>query len=404
MFEHIEAYGGDPIFKIGEAYHADPREKKVNLTVGLYYDDAGKSPFLATVEAAEREWAAQRQPRPYLPMEGLAGYRAAVQKLVFGADSKALAEQRVATIQTLGGTGALKVGGDFLRRAYPNSEMWISDPAWDNHHAIFQGAGIPTHSYRYYDAQTQGLDFDGMIQDISQLPKHSIVLLHPCCHNPTGVDLNQEQWLQLIPVLREKELIAFVDMAYQGFGKGLDEDAFAIRAMVEAGLSFFVANSFSKNLSYYGERCGGLSVVCASADEANRVLGQLKAAVRRIYSNPPIHGGQAVAGVMNNPQRFEQWTNEVADMRERIAAMRQAAHDKLKRKAPDYDSSYFVKQQGMFCYTGLSTAQLQRLREEFGVYIIDSGRISVPGLNTQNIDYFVDAVAAVVSSTVAESA
>ncbi|HLS41655.1 MAG TPA: amino acid aminotransferase [Paenalcaligenes sp.] len=404
MFEHIEAYGGDPIFKIGEAYHADPREKKVNLTVGLYYDDAGKIPFLATVEAAEQEWAAQRQPRPYLPMEGLAGYRAAVQKLVFGADSKALAEQRVATIQTLGGTGALKVGGDFLRRAYPNSEMWISDPAWDNHHAIFQGAGIPTHSYRYYDAQTQGLDFDGMIQDISQLPKHSIVLLHPCCHNPTGVDLNQEQWLQLIPVLREKELIAFVDMAYQGFGKGLDEDAFAIRAMVEAGLSFFVANSFSKNLSYYGERCGGLSVVCASADEANRVLGQLKAAVRRIYSNPPIHGGQAVAGVMNNPQRFEQWTNEVADMRERIAAMRQAAHDKLKRKAPDYDSSYFVKQQGMFCYTGLSTAQLQRLREEFGVYIIDSGRISVPGLNTQNIDYFVDAVAAVVSSTVAESA
>ena len=282
--------------------------------------------------------------------------------------------------------------------------MWISDPAWDNHHAIFQGAGIPTHSYRYYDAQTQGLDFDGMIQDISQLPKHSIVLLHPCCHNPTGVDLNQEQWLQLIPVLRETELIALVDMAYQGFGKGLDEDAFAIRAMVEAGLSFFVANSFSKNLSYYGERCGGLSVVCASADEANRVLGQLKAAVRRIYSNPPIHGGQAVAGVMNNPQRFEQWTNEVADMRERIAAMRQAAHDKLKRKAPDYDSSYFVKQQGMFCYTGLSTAQLQRLREEFGVYIIDSGRISVPGLNTQNIDYFVDAVAAVVSSTVAESA
>src|SRR5690606_11062554 len=381
MFEHIEAYGGDPIFKIGEAYHADPREKKVNLTVGLYYDDAGKIPFLATVEAAEQEWAAQRQPRPYLPMEGLAGYRAAVQKLVFGADSKALAEQRVATIQTLGGTGALKVGGDFLRRAYPNSEMWISDPAWDNHHAIFQGAGIPTHSYRYYDAQTQGLDFDGMIQDISQLPKHSIVLLHPCCHNPTGVDLNQEQWLQLIPVLREKELIAFVDMAYQGFGKGLDEDAFAIRAMVEAGLSFFVANSFSKNLSYYGERCGGLSVVCASTDEANRVMGQLKAAVRRIYSNPPTHGGQAVAGVMNTPERFEQWAKEVAAMRERIAAMRQLAHEQLKRKAPNYDSSYFVKQQGMFCYSGLSTAQLQRLREEFGVYIIDSGRISVPGLN-----------------------
>lgn len=404
MFDHIAAYGGDPIFRLGEAFHADPRDKKVNLTVGLYYDDAGKIPLLNTIEVAEKAWADQRKPRPYLPIEGLAAYRAAVQKLVFGADSAALAEGRVATIQTLGGTGALKVGGDFLHAAYPDAEMWISDPAWDNHHAIFQGAGVPTHSYRYYDTQTQGLDFDGMLEDISQLAPHSIVLLHPCCHNPTGVDLSPEQWLKLIPVLGEKQLIAFVDMAYQGFGKGLDEDAFAIRAMVEAGLTFFVANSFSKNFSYYAERCGALSVVCSTPDEASRVLGQLKAVVRRIYSNPPLHGGEAVSGVLNSPSLFTEWVAEVTSMRERIAAMRQAAHQKLRVKAPDYDSSYFVKQRGMFCYTGLSQAQLQRLRDEFGVYIIDSGRISVPGLNTENIDYFVEAMAAVVTSSVAESA
>ena len=403
MFDHIEAFGGDPIFKIGEAFHADPRQKKVNLTVGLYYNDAGEIPLLGCVEKSEQRWAAKRQPRPYLPIEGLESYRKAVQGLVFGADSAALAEGRIATIQTLGGTGALKVGGDFLHAAYPDAEMWISDPAWDNHHAIFQGAGIPTHSYRYYDKQTQGLSFEGMLEDIRQLKPHSIVLLHPCCHNPTGVDLSAEQWLTLIPVLRDKQLIAFVDMAYQGFGKGLDEDAFAIREMEKAGLTFFVANSFSKNFSYYGERCGGLSVVCATADEASRVLGQLKAAVRRIYSNPPVHGGQAVAGVLNDPALVAEWKAEVTAMRERIAGMRQAAHDKLKHKAPEYDSSYFVKQQGMFCYTGLSTAQLQRLRDEFAVYIIDSGRISVPGLNMDNIDYFVEAVAAVVSTAVTES-
>lgn len=404
MFDHIKAYAGDPIFKIGEAYHADPREKKVNLTVGLYYDDEGKIPLLDTIQASEKTWAEQHQPRPYLPIEGLASYRSAVQKLVFGADSVALKEGRIATIQTLGGTGALKVGGDFLHVAFPNAEMWISDPAWDNHHAIFRGAGINTHSYRYYDKQTQGLDFEGLVEDISKLAPHSIVLLHPCCHNPTGVDLSQEQWLTLIPVLREKQLIAFMDMAYQGFGQGIEEDSFAIRAMEKAGLTFFVANSFSKNFSYYAERCGALSVVCASADEAHRVLGQLKAAVRRIYSNPPIHGGQAIAGVLNNPALYAQWEVEVAAMRDRIAAMRQAAHEKLKLKAPHYDSSYFVKQKGMFCYTGLSSQQLQRLRDEFGVYIIDSGRISVPGLNHDNIDYFVEAVAAVVNSDVTEAA
>lgn len=397
MFQHIKAFGGDPIFRIGAAYQADPRDVKVNLTVGLYYDEQGRLPVLDVARRAEQAWAEKNLPRGYLPMEGLATYREQVQKLIFGADNSALAQGRIATIQTLGGTGALKVGGDFLHLAYPNSEMWISDPAWDNHHSIFQGAGIPTHSYRYYDARTQGVDFAGLMADIRALPELSIVLLHPCCHNPTGADLTDEQWLEIIDVLREQRLIAFMDMAYQGFGRSLDEDAFAIRAMVQAGLTFFVASSFSKNFSYYAERCGSLSVVCQSADEAQRVLGQLQAVVRRIYSNPPSHGGQAIASVLADPELFAEWQAEVECMRDRIATMRRLAHERLQEIAPNYDSSYFVKQRGMFCYTGLNLAQLEALRRDHAVYIIDSGRISMPGLNQDNLEYFVQALAQVVT-------
>ncbi|MBY6347578.1 aspartate/tyrosine/aromatic aminotransferase [Providencia rettgeri] len=397
MFEHLQAYGGDPIFRLNEAFHADPRDRKVNLTIGLYYDEQGRLPLLDVARRAEEQWASKGQPRGYLPIEGLASYRSAVQKLVFGADSKVLQEGRVATIQTLGGSGALKVGGDFLHDAYPNSEMWISDPAWDNHHSIFRGSGIPTHTYRYYDPATRGLDFTGLMEDISVLPEHSIVLLHPCCHNPTGADLSDEQWLQLIPVLQERKLIPFLDMAYQGFGRSLDDDAFAVRAMVDAGLTFLLANSFSKNFSYYSERCGGLSVVCKSADEADRVLGQLKAVVRRIYSNPPSHGGQAIATILSDESLLAEWTADVEAMRQRIAAMRKRVHDRLKELAPQYDSSYFVKQQGMFCYTGLTKEQIQKLRDDFGVYVLESGRISVPGLNQSNVDYFAESLAAVVA-------
>ncbi|UHL63718.1 aspartate/tyrosine/aromatic aminotransferase [Paralcaligenes sp. KSB-10] len=399
MFEHLERYAGDPIFRLGEEFHQDPRSQKVNLTVGLYYDNEGAIPLLKTVQTAEARRIANPQPRPYLPIEGLASYRSAVQKLVFGAGHEALHSGRVATIQSVGGTGALKVGADFLHAAYPDSQIWISDPAWDNHHAIFQGAGIKTHTYTYYDPQTKALLFERMLGDLSALPRHSIVLLHPCCHNPTGVDLSQEQWLRLIPVLEAHELIPFLDIAYQGFGTGLQEDAFAIRAMADAGLSFLVANSFSKNFSFYAERCGGLSVVCASRDEAERVLGQLKAIVRRIYSNPPMHGGQVTSTVLNDPELYGLWEREVAEMRARIAFVRQQAHEQLKVKLPGYDSSYFVTQQGMFSYTGLSIAQLRALRDTHGVYIIDSGRISVPGLNTHNIDYFTDAMASVLQES-----
>jgi aromatic-amino-acid transaminase len=275
--------------------------------------------------------------------------------------------------------------------------VWISDPAWDNHHSIFQGAGVKTHTYSYYDSQTKSLKFEQMLAEISALAPNSFVLLHPCCHNPTGVDLSQDQWLQLIPILAERQLIPFLDMAYQGFGAGLDEDAFAARAMADAGLTFLVANSFSKNLSFYGERCGGLSVVCASSEEAEGVLGQLKAVVRRIYSSPPMHGGQITSDVLNDKQLYADWVQEVAAMRERIAFVRKQAHQQLSTKVPHYDSSYFVKQRGMFTYTGLSNTQLLALRERHGVYIIDSGRISVPGLNTRNLEYFTDAMADVLS-------
>lgn len=397
MFEHVAPYAGDPIFRIAAQFQADQRKKKVNLTIGLYFEDDGSVPLLASTQQAEQQWAAQKLPRTYLPLEGLSTYREAVQRLVFGADNEAYKSNCIATIQTLGGTGALKVGGDLLHEAYPESQMWISDPAWDNHHAIFAGCGIKTNKYRYFDTQTQGVDFTGMLDDIDKLPEKSIVLLHPCCHNPTGADLTAEQWQQLIELLKEKNLIPFLDMAYQGFGKGLDEDAYAVRAMADAGLEFLVANSFSKNFSYYAERCGGLSVVCADTKSAEAVLGKLNAWVRKNYSNPPIHGGSAIALVLNTPDLYQSWVDDVAAMRARIQAMRQAVYQRLQQLAPNYDASYMIKQNGMFSYTGLSPEQITRLREEFGVYMLESGRISVPGLTTQNVDYYAESLAQVVA-------
>lgn len=401
MFEHVAPYAGDPIFRIAAQYQADPRPQKINLTIGLYFEEDGSIPLLASTQVAEQQYVQQKKPRVYLPMEGLASYRDAVQRLVFGAQSEAYQSQRIVTIQSVGGTGALKVGGDLLHQAYPQSQMWISDPAWDNHHDIFQGCGIPTHSYRYFDAHTQGVDFDGLMADLAQLPPQSFVLLHPCCHNPTGADLSVDQWQQLIALIQSKQLIPFLDMAYQGFGQGLDQDAYAVRALAEAGVQFLVANSFSKNFSYYSERCGALSIVCSTAEQAQSTLGKLNAWVRKIYSSPPEHGAQVISSVLNDAQLFAMWQDEVTAMRERILHTRQAVYDALQRLAPDYDSNYMLKQQGMFGYTGLSLAQILRLREEFGVYMLDSGRISVPGLNPSNIDYYAQSLAQVVKTTTA---
>jgi len=395
MFDHLEPYAGDPILSLNEAFQKDPRTDKVNLSIGIYFDDAGHIPVLDCVRQAEARMLAASGPKPYLPIEGSAAMRSAVQGLLFGADHEAIRSGRVATLQTVGSSGGLRVGADFIKRWLPDSALWVSDPTWDNHRAMFEGAGIAVHTYPYYDAATGGLQFDAMLDALRGLPPRSVVLLHACCHNPTGVDLTAAQWDALIPVLRERDLLAYLDMAYQGYGDGIDEDAFAVRAMAASGLRFFIANSFSKSMSAYGERCGALSVVCASAAEAELVLGQLKATVRRNYSSPAIHAAGIVSGVLGTPNLRASWHADVAAMRGRIQAMRQRLHASLGALQPGRDASYLLSQRGMFSYTGLTAAQVDRLREQFGVYLVRSGRMCVAGLNTANVERTAAAMAAV---------
>ena len=396
MFAHVEAYGGDPILGLMETFQKDPRSDKVNLSIGLYYDANGRIPRLSAAVEAERQLAGQAEGASlYLPMEGLAAYRTGVQELLFGAGHAALRAQRVATIQTVGGSGALKVGADFLKRYFPESQVWVSDPTWENHLAIFGGAGFTVNTYPYFDANTGGVQFEAMLATLNTLPAQSIVLLHPCCHNPTGADLSNAQWDQVIAVAAERQLIPFLDTAYQGFAEGMEADAYAIRAMADAGLTCVVSNSFSKIFSLYGERVGGLSVVCPDAESAERVLGQLKATVRRNYSSPPRHGGQIVAKVLAETALRAEWLAEVEAMRLRIIEMRQTLADALKAAAPGIDTAYLLQQKGMFSYTGLSVAQVTRLREEFGVYLINSGRVCMAGLNHGNVQQVARAIASV---------
>ena len=395
MFGHLDAYAGDPILSLNEAFQKDPRADKVNLSIGIYFDDAGRIPVLDCVRQAEAALLAESTPKSYLPIEGSAAMRGAVQHLLFGAGHEALASGRVATLQTVGSSGGLKVGADFIKRWLPASGVWVSDPTWDNHRAMFEGAGVAVHTYPYYDAGTGGLKFEALQETLRGLPPRSVVLLHACCHNPTGVDLTRAQWEALIPVLRERELLPFLDLAYQGYGDGIEEDAFAVRALALAGLTLFVANSFSKSMSVYGERAGALSVVCASAAEAELVLGQLKATVRRNYSSPPIHAAGIVSRVLGEPALRAAWEADVTAMRTRIQAMRRSLHAVLQAKRPGRDFGYFLTQRGMFSYTGLSAAQVDRLREEFGVYLVRSGRLCVAGLNTGNVERTAVAMAAV---------
>ena len=394
MFQHIPPYAGDPILSLMEQFNADPRAEKVNLSIGLYYNEDSIVPQLETIIEAQKRIAPKNtQTKLYLPMEGFKPYRDAIQALLFGVNSPAIQQGRVATIQTLGGSGALKVGADFLKTYFPNSEVWVSQPTWDNHVAIFNGAGIKSNYYPYFDAETRGVDFDGMLSTLKTLPEQSIVLLHPCCHNPTGADLNPAQWDQVIAVLKERNLIPFLDIAYQGFGDGMEQDAYAIRALDQAGLNFIVSNSFSKIFSLYGERVGGLSVVCQDEAMAELVQGQLKFTVRRIYSSPPSHGGHIVDIVMNDDALFEEWVQEVYVMRDRIKAMRQKLRDGLERKIPGRSFEYITKQNGMFSYTGLNAAQVASIIEDYGIYMVSNGRISVAGLNSNNIDYVANAMA-----------
>jgi aromatic-amino-acid transaminase len=397
MFQHVEAYAGDPILSLNEAYGKDPRTNKINLSIGIYFDDNGKIPMLPSVRAAELKVVESAGARPYLPMEGAANFRTAVQHLLFGAEHAAVKAGRVVTLQTVGSSGGLKVGADFIKRYFPNTTMLISDPSWDNHRAVFEGSGLTVKTYPYYNAATGGLRFEEMLAALKQAEEKSIVLLHACCHNPTGVDLTKEQWQQLVPVLKERNLIPFLDLAYQGYGDGIEEDAYSVRLIADSGLSCFVANSFSKSMSLYGERCGALSVVCPDAAQAVNVLGQLKAGIRRNYSNPPMHGGQIVATVLTDAALRPMWEAEVVAMRDRIQAMRRALHDVLVAKVPGRDFSYFLTQRGMFSYTGLSAEQCDRLKEEFGVYLVRSGRMCVAGLNTRNVEATASAMAAVLA-------
>jgi len=395
VLETIEMAPKDPILGVTEAYNADQNPKKVNLGVGVYTDDNGKVPVLQCVRTAEQKLAETAMPRNYLPIDGLATYDRAVQETLFGAGNPAVKDGRIVTVQTLGGTGGLKVGGDFLRRVNPGADIYISDPSWENHRAIFEYAGYTVKTYPYYDAATNGLKFDAMLAAFEQLPARAIVLLHACCHNPTGVDLTPAQWEKVIDVVKRRDLVPFLDIAYQGFAEGLEADAATVRRFTAECTAVFVSSSFSKSLSLYGERVGALSIVTGSKEEAARTLSQLKRVIRTNYSNPPTHGGQAVAMVLTSPELRQQWDQELGQMRERIKVMRKLLVEKIRALRADFDFSFIVEQRGMFSYSGLTKAQVQRLRDEYSIYAIDSGRICVAALNTKNIDYVAQAIAKV---------
>ncbi len=395
-FESVELAPRDPILGLTETFAADTRPTKVNLGVGVYCDDQGKVPLLRAVREAERARVDAGVPRGYLPIEGLAAYDAAVQKILFGADSPLIAAGRLVTAQALGGTGALKIGADFLKRINPGAKVLISDPSWENHRALFEGAGFQVAAYPYYDPATHGLDFAGMCAALRAAPAGTIVALHACCHNPTGVDLSAAQWQEVAQILKSQRLVAMLDIAYQGFAEGVDADAAAVRLLADEGLSFFVASSFSKSFSLYGERVGALTIVTGSRDESARVLSQLKRVIRTNYSNPPTHGGSIVAAILADPKLRAQWEEELAEMRNRIKAMRQALVDGMKTRGVKRDLSYVLKQNGMFSYSGLTPAQVDRLRDEFGIYAVSTGRICVAALNSKNVDYVCDALAKVV--------
>jgi len=395
LFSTVELAPRDPILGMTEAFNADPNPAKVNLGVGVYFDEQGKLPILRCVLAAEKQLAESPKPKGYLPIDGIAAYDRAVQDLVFGADSAALRDGRVATVQTLGGTGGLKVGADFLQRLNPQAKVLISDPSWENHRALFTQAGFEVQSYPYYDAATHGIRFEAMLAALNAAAPGTVVVLHACCHNPTGGDLDATQWAQVVQAVKAHRLVPFLDMAYQGFGDGINEDGAVVQQFLAAGLDFLVATSFSKSFSLYGERVGALSVVCVSKDEAVRVLSRLKVLIRGNYSNPPTHGAQLVATVLNTPQLRQQWEEELAGMRQRIKRMRQALVQQLAEAGVKQDMSFILRQKGMFSYSGLSAAQMQRLRSEFGVYGIDSGRICVAALNERNLGAVAAAIAQV---------
>lgn len=395
LFSPVEMAPRDPILGLNEAFNADPRADKVNLGVGVYYDENGKVPLLRAVQAAEEARVAELAPRTYLPIEGLAPYDQAVQKLLLGADSPLLSSGRLVTAQSIGGTGALKLGADFLYRLAGKRLVAISDPSWENHRSLFEAANYEVLTYPYYDPATHGLNLPGMLQGIDSLPEGSVVVLHACCHNPTGVDLDASEWKQVVEVMRKRNHVPFLDIAYQGFGDNLEEDAVAVRLFAEAGLPCVITSSFSKSFSLYGERVGALTLITETPEEGERVLSQLKRVIRTNYSNPPTHGAKVVAAVLNNADLYAMWVDELAEMRVRIKQMRKALTDKLRTAGVQQDVSFIEQQRGMFSYSGLSRDQVERLATEFGIYAVSSGRICVAALNNRNIDAVANAMAKV---------
>ena len=396
FFSAVELAPRDPILGLNEAFAADNRTTKVNLGVGVYFDDNGRIPLLNAVKKAEKSRLETMPPRGYLPIEGIPLYNQSVQALLFGNNSDILAEGRVVTAQALGGTGALRIGADFLKRLQPQATVYISDPSWENHRALFEAAGFPVDTYPYYDPATRGVDFQAMKAKLATLSPGSIVVLHACCHNPTGADLDASQWSEVINLVREHHLLPFIDMAYQGFAEGISEDAQALDLFVASGLQFFVSSSFSKSFSFYGERVGALSIVTSTKDEGVRVLSQLKRIIRTNYSNPPTHGASVVAAVLSNPDLRAEWESELATMRNRIRSMRTGLVEALKVLGVPQDFSFVNRQRGMFSYTNATPEQVARLQSEFGIYAVNTGRICLAALNNQNLDYVTKALAKVI--------
>ncbi|QWD76617.1 aspartate/tyrosine/aromatic aminotransferase [Polynucleobacter sp. MWH-UH24A] len=398
LFSSVQLAPKDPIFGLTEAYTADQRPGKVNLGVGVYYTDEGKVPLLRAVLEAEKEVVAKEAPRAYIPIEGPNPYNSAVQNLLFGKDSALIQAGRVVTAECLGGTGALRVGGDFVKRLEPNSQAAISSPSWENHRGIFEAAGYPVLDYTYFDPKTRGVDFDGMVKSLESFPAKTLVILHACCHNPTGADLTKDQWKTIISICQQKQLIPFLDIAYQGFADGIEEDGAAVRMFADSGMSFFVSSSFSKSFSLYGERVGALSIVTQNKEESARVLSQLKRVIRTNYSNPPTHGAAIVATVLNSPKLRQMWEDELAQMRDRIKSMRHGLKEKLAAAGISHDFSFIEAQRGMFSYSGLTADQVAKLQEQDAIYALSTGRICVAALNSKNIDRVAQAIARVLMS------
>jgi len=394
ILQNVELAPRDPILGITEAFNADTNANKVNLGVGVYYDDNGKVPVLDCVKRAEQLLATEVSPRTYLPIEGMAAYVKAVQELLLGSDAKALTEQRVVGAQALGGTGALKLAADFLKRFDAKATVWISNPSWENHRALFESAGFEVKNYAYYDASTKGLNYNAMFADLQKLPAGDIVVLHACCHNPTGADLTNDQWTRVIDIVKSRGLVPILDIAYQGFAEGLAQDGAVVKRFAEVMSPVFICSSFSKSFSLYGERIGALNIVTASKDEATRVMSQLKRVVRTNYSNPPTHGCKVVTKVLTTPELRALWEQELGTMRERIKLMRKALVDQVQAKKPGYDITFVLQQRGMFSYSGLSKEIVDKLKSQYSVYAVDSGRICVAALNNNNIERVADAIAA----------